>query len=148
MIHKLINRPEFKFLLVGGSVTGLNFILYSGLVEFIRPTFWGMESRTSSQIICWPALVMLSFLLNKSFVWQSTKRKRDTIVQFFVLYVITGLVIQPWVIHYSFFAFDAVPVLKGHLYTCNLLAWCLSVGIGMIANFLGGRYMFKKTGGK
>lgn len=131
-------RPKGAFLryvLVGGFNTLLDLGLFTlfAVGADLQPLLANVLS--TSITLC------VSYLLNRVFVFRTTRSVQGTVVQFLAVTLISGLIVQSAVIW--------TVIRLGELFVPGLshdvlapLAKVCAMGIGMISNYLGYRWLF------
>lgn len=135
--RRVMGRPlyvkhgeKLKFLLVGGANTILDFTIYGLLVGALGVVAVG--ANMISTTIC----MAVSFVLNYRFVWESKKSKRETAPKFVAVSLFSAWIVQSgiiWVVTAIFGGEDLV----------SLVAKVIGIGVGMISNYLGYKYIFR-----
>jgi putative flippase GtrA len=127
--HKELVRELSRFAIVGGSAVATDFVLYFALLAW-RPQMSTALAKSLSFI----AGAVLSFLLNRSFVFRSSGQVHRQIVPFTILYLVTlGLNT----------AVNAFALDQG---VHKAIAWLLATGASTVANFLGMKLIVFKRG--
>lgn len=65
-LRTIFNAPFLKFLLIGGVSTGIDYVIYSALIQYIPVTFSKLCSMLCS--------TFFSFLINKNWTFQSREQ--------------------------------------------------------------------------
>jgi putative flippase GtrA len=118
--HRDTVRELWRFLIVGGSAVGTDFLVY-----FAQLWLWTDMNTALAKSISFIAGAVLSFLLNRSFVFRSTGQMHRQIVPFTLLYLVTlGLNT----------ATNAFALGQD---VSRPIAWLLATGASTVANFLG-----------
>lgn len=139
----LIKGPGVRFLFVGGSMTLLDLLLYQLFANVLQISLFGAPASVSAVWIGTPIVILVNFFLSHRFVWKSSTSKRKTIVPFFGLNLFTGVVVQSLVISAVLWGLSTLEWVIIDSSITNLFAKCCAVGIGMILNFIGGKFLFK-----
>lgn len=134
----LKHRYFSKFLVVGTANTGVDFSIY-----FLLANIFYVFPVTAS-LVSTGITMCLSFYLNHRFVFESQKRKRHTIVQFFGVTAFNVWVVQSLVIGATLHMLDDISYFSSHIWTLNLVAKMLGIGVSLILNFLMYKYIFHK----
>ena len=127
------HKEKIRFGLVGGANTILDFGIYGLLAN------WLGVPVLAANMISTAACMVVSFLLNYNFVWQSKKSKRETAPRFVTVSLFSAWVVQTVII------FLVVGILgKSEMSEdlMNLGAKVLAVGGGMVTNYCGYKYIF------
>jgi putative flippase GtrA len=129
--------------------TALDFILFNIFTHVIGISIFGVSPEVLAQIIDTIILVPFSYFLNKKFTFKSNKRKRETVLPFFVVSLFNGLILQTAIIllvtavlgplGLSSFWILANPVVF------NNFAKVCSTACGMISNFTLYHFIFKEA---
>lgn len=140
---ELLKGPGVRFGIVGASLTLLDLLLYHVLANVVRVSFFDMPSSICAVWLGTPLVITLNFFISHKFVWRSSTSKRRTFVPFFGLNLTTGMVVQPLVINGVLWFFSTVDYVLVSTDLTNIFAKCIAVGVGMILNFFGAKYLFK-----
>lgn len=128
-------EPFLRYLLVGVFNSLLDLVLFTlfAVVVGLHPLLANIASTTIT--LC------VSYLLNRVFVFRTDRSVQRTVVQFVAVTLISGLLVQSAVI--------AAVLHLGGLVVPNLsleilepLAKVCAMGVGMVSNFLGYRWLF------
>lgn len=129
------NRPLTRYVLVGMLNTALDFGLFSvlAIVVNLAPVLANVVSTTIT--LC------VSFLLNRSFVFRTQRSVKATLVPFVAVTLFSALVVQSvailTILALGGSVAPAVPV-----DILALLAKLAAIGLGIVTNFLGYRWLF------
>jgi len=136
MKEKLKKHSEvIRFVLVGGFNTALDFCLFGLLANII-----GID-KVVANIISTSVCITISFILNYKFVWKSEKSIKTTAVGFLVVSLFSAWVVQSLVI-------TGVTAILGETELNKLIAKVCGSVAGMVTNFFGYKFVFKKPVGK
>lgn len=139
----LIKGPGIRFAFVGGTMTLIDLLLYQLLANVLQVSIFGAPSSVSAVWIGTPIVILLNFFVSHRFVWKSSTSKRKTIVPFFGLNLFTGVVVQSLIISGVLWVFSTLDWILIDTSITNLFAKCCAVGVGMILNFFGAKFLFK-----
>ena len=130
---KLVKKhaEKIRFVLVGGFNTILDFTIFGICANII-----GID-KVVSNIISTSICVIISFILNYKFVWKSEKSMKSTVVGFLAVTLFSAWVIQSLVI-------TGVTAVIGESSLAKLFAKACGSGTGMISNYFGYKFVFKK----
>jgi putative flippase GtrA len=117
------HRELIKFVLVGFTNTAVDFLLYALLANAFG--VWPVLANLVSVAIA----MCVSFYLNMTFVWRSSKTIRETAPKFFAATIFTGWGVQGSVIW-------VLAGLLGSGEWQNLAAKVSAVAIGLALNYL------------
>lgn len=140
---ELIKGPGIRFGVVGSLLTLLDLALYQLMANVFAISFFGLPSGVCAVWGVTPIIILINFFISHRFVWKSTASKRKTVVPFFGLNLTTGLVVQPLVISFALWVVWTTGFTGLDSGIINILAKCLAVGVGMVLNFLGAKYLFE-----
>lgn len=137
-VDELGTRPRgafLRYLLVGGFNTLLDLGLFTlfAVVVGIQPLVANVLSTTIT--LC------VSYLLNRVYVFRTARTVQRTLVQFVAVTLISGLVVQSAVIWAVLHVGVLVAPGLSHDVLAPLAKIC-AMGVGMISNFLGYRWLF------
>ncbi len=136
-MKKRLSGAPLRYLLVGGTNTLLDFVLFA-LFANVLHLYAPLANVISTSIV-----VVISFLLNHRFVFKSEHSRARTVVQFVAITLFNGWVVQAGVIaivvHFATPASTGLPV-----WLINLTAKAIGTVFSMILNFLGYRYIFTR----
>ena len=136
MKEKLKKHSEvIRFVLVGGFNTALDFCIFGLLANII-----GID-KVVANIISTAICITVSFILNYKFVWKSEKSIKSTAVGFLVVSLFSAWVVQSLVI-------TGVTAILGETGLNKLIAKACGSVAGMVTNFFGYKFVFKKPVGK
>ena len=141
-IASFIKGPAGRFGVVGACLTLLDLLFYQLLANILQVSFMGFSPAVCAVWIGTPIIILINFFISRRFVWRSNASKRKTVIPFFGLNLTTGLVVQPAVISLVLWVVDALAFTTLDPDLVNILAKCIAVGVGMILNFLGAKYLF------
>ena len=122
---------KIRFLVVGGFNTVLDFAIFGVLANIV-----GID-KVVANIISTAICVTISFILNYKFVWKSEKSIAATAVGFLVVSLFSAWVVQSLVI-------TGVTAVIGESSFAKLFAKACGSGTGMITNYFGYKFVFKK----
>jgi putative flippase GtrA len=128
-----------KFLVIGGINTLLDLALYFVFANLLR------IPPVTSSILSTGITMCFSFYMNHRYVFSSSKRKRETIIQFFGVTMFNVWLIQSTVISLVLHVLRGYPYFDDKIWTLNLVAKLCGVGVSFVLNFLMYRYIFKGT---
>lgn len=140
---ELIKGPGIRFAFVGGSMTLIDLLLYQLFANVLQISLFGAPSSVSAVWVGTPIVILINFFVSHRFVWKSSTSKRKTIVPFFGLNLFTGVVVQSLIISAVLWLFSTLDWVLIDTSITNLFAKCCAVGVGMILNFFGAKYLFK-----
>lgn len=140
---ELIKGPGIRFAFVGGSMTIIDLLLYQLFANVLQISIFGAPSSVSAVWIGTPIVILINFFVSHRFVWHSNTSKRKTIVPFFGLNLFTGVVVQSLIISLVLWGFSTLDWVLISTSITNLFAKCCAVGVGMILNFFGAKFLFK-----
>jgi putative flippase GtrA len=136
---KRLRGEALRFLLVGGTNTGLDFALFALFANVIH-VYPPLASVMSIGVV-----VVVSFFLNHRFVFRSEHSKRRTAIQFVAVTLFNGWVVQGAII--AVIVHFATPHSIGlPAWVINLGAKLVAIGFSMVLNFVGYRLVFTKRG--
>lgn len=135
--HKLVKKhgEKIRFLIVGGFNTVLDFAIFGLLANVL-----GVD-KVISNIISTAICVTISFILNFKFVWKSEKSIKSTAIGFLVVSLFSAWVVQSIVI-------TVVSAILGNSGIANLIAKAFGSATGMVTNYFGYKFVFKKPATK
>lgn len=139
----LLKGPGVRFAIVGGSLTVLDLLLYQLLANVLRLSLFGVSPGVSAVWIGVPIVVTINFFVSHRFVWRSAVSKAKTIVPFFGLNLFSGVFVQSAIVGLLLHLASGLEWTIGHGGAVNFVAKCIAVGVGMIINFFGARFLFK-----
>ena len=122
---------KIRFLVVGGFNTVLDFAIFGVLANIV-----GID-KVVANIISTAICVTISFVLNYKFVWKSEKSIAATAVGFLAVSLFSAWVVQSLVI-------TGVTAVIGESSFAKLFAKACCSGTGMITNYFGYKFVFKK----
>ena len=124
-----------RYLLVGGFNTLLDLGLFTVFAVAV-----GLQPLVAN-VISTSITLCVSYLLNRLFVFRTTRSVQHTVVQFVAVTLISGLVVQSAVI-WTVIRLGAlmVPGLSHDILAP--LAKVVAMGVGMVSNYLGYRWLF------
>lgn len=122
---------KIRFVLVGGFNTLLDFAIFGVLANVV-----GID-KVVANIISTAICITISFILNYKFVWKSEKSVAATAVGFLAVSLFSAWVVQSLVI-------TGVTAIVGESSIGKLFAKACGSGIGMITNYFGYKFVFKK----
>lgn len=122
---------KIRFLVVGGFNTVLDFAIFGVLANIV-----GID-KVVANIISTAICVTISFVLNYKFVWKSEKSIAATAVGFLAVSLFSAWVVQSFVI-------TGVTAIIGESSFAKLFAKACGSGTGMITNYFGYKFVFKK----
>ena len=118
-----------RFALVGGSAVALDFAVYFALV-----TFAPLVPTSVAKAASFVAGAVLSFLLNRGFVFRSSQVASRQALPFALLYLVT-LALN-----------NGVNAALLSLHAAKLLAWFCATGASTMGNFVGMKFLvFRRT---
>ena len=141
MLNNLYNKYEHavKFILVGSLNTFVDLGFF-----FIFANILKIEAVVAS-ILSTAIAMCLSFFLNHGFVFQSSTRKRDTVIQFVAITAFNVWLVQSIVIALSLYILKHIALFNNHKWTLNIAAKLCGVSVSFILNFIMYRYIFHKN---
>ena len=122
---------KIRFLFVGVFNTVLDFAIFGVLANIV-----GID-KVVANIISTAICVTISFVLNYKFVWKSEKSIAATAVGFLAVSLFSAWVVQSLVI-------TGVTAIIGESSFAKLFAKACGSGTGMITNYFGYKFVFKK----
>jgi putative flippase GtrA len=131
----LKHKEKVKFMAVGVGNTVLDFLLYGVLANLVGLP--AVVANTVSVTIC----IIVSFVLNTKFVWQSKKTMKKTLVPFFAVSIFSGWVIQGggiWLVTSLLSGWW----IFGTEWFSNLFAKAVACSVALVFNYLGYKYIF------
>lgn len=126
----LKHKEKVRYMMVGGVNTAADFAIY-GLLANVFGVFAVVANLISTGIV-----VVLSFLLNYSFVWESKKSRRETAPKFVAVSLFSAWIVQSIVIW-------IVISLAGDNDSTRLIAKVLGIFAGTVSNYLGYKHIFR-----
>ena len=145
-IHSVIEPfkgPGLRFGMVGASLTLVDLALFQLLANVFKVSVFGIPSEVCAIWIGTAIVITLNFFISHQFVWQSTTSKRRAVIPFFGLNLFSGVVVQSIIIAITVGAISRLDWLALDSSITNLIAKCIAVGMGMILNFFGAKWLFK-----
>jgi len=124
------HKEKVRFVLVGGVNTAVDFTVF-GLLANVLGIFAVVANMISTAVV-----MIISFVLNYNFVWQSKKSKRETAPKFVAVSLFSAWVVQSVVIF-------LIVTIFGRDEMTNLAAKIAGIVAGTITNFLGYKYIFR-----
>lgn len=124
------HQEKIRFVLVGGTNTVIDFTIYGLLANIFG--VYAVVANMISTVIC----MVVSFFLNYRFVWKSKKSKKETAPKFVAMTLCSAWVVQSGVIF-------VVTQIFGDDWIMTLVAKALGIGVGMICNYLGYKFIFR-----
>ena len=124
------HKEKVKFALVGGVNTTVDFVVF-GLLANVLGIFAVVANMISTVVV-----MIISFVLNYNFVWQSKKSKRETAPKFVAVSLFSAWAVQSVVIF-------LVVTIFGTDDATNLGAKIAGIAAGTITNYLGYKYIFR-----
>lgn len=132
---KLGARSFDRYVLVGLANTALDLVLFSTLALAVG------FAPVAANVISTVCVMTVSFFVNRAFVFRSSAGGLMAFVRFVSVTLFTGLVVQSAVIVAAIAASGALlPGLPEAVVTPG--AKVLAMGVGMVVNFLGYRWLF------
>ena len=119
-----------KFVLVGGTNTLLDFVIYGILANAV--SLPAIAANTISTSIC----MVVSFFLNYQFVWESKKSRLETAPRFLLMSLFSAWIVQNGIIW-------IVTLIAGDGAIINLGAKILGIVGGTASNYFGYKWIFK-----
>lgn len=119
-----------KFVLVGGTNTLLDFVIYGILANAV--SLPAIAANTISTSIC----MVVSFFLNYQFVWESKKSRLETAPRFLLMSLFSAWIVQNGIIW-------IVTLIAGDGAMINLGAKILGIVGGTASNYFGYKWTFK-----
>lgn len=136
---KIGSRSLDRYVLVGLFNSALDVALFSLLTLAV-----GLLPVVSN-VISTVVVMTVSFFINRWWVFRSSAKGLDAFVRFAAVTLLTGWVVQSAVIVAFLAAADwLVPALAAELVTPA--AKVVAMGVGMVVNFLGYRWLFSAGG--
>lgn len=130
------SRGSFpRYVLVGvfNSLLDLGLFTVFAVVVGIHP----LVANVASTIIT----LCVSYVLNRVFVFRTDRSVQRTVVQFVAVTLISGLLVQSAVI-WAVLSLGALVVPDLSLDVLEPLAKVCAMGVGMVSNYLGYRWLF------
>lgn len=141
---ELLKGPGIRFAIVGVSLTMVDLLLYQLLANILQVSFFEVPPSICAVWVGTPIVILINFFVSRRFVWNTSTLKRQTIVPFFALNLSTGIIVQSGVISFTLWLFGVAEWTIINSGLTNLFAKCVAVGIGMVLNFLGAKYLFDR----
>jgi putative flippase GtrA len=134
-VRRRLSGSFVRYVLVGGFNTLLDLGLFTvfAVVFKIQPLIANVCSTTIT--LC------ISYLLNRVFVFRTQRSVQGTVVQFVAITLFSGLVIQSGVIWLVLHIGAIIAPGLSHDILAPLAKVC-AMGVGMISNYLGYRWLF------
>ena len=130
-----IRGPFLRYVLVGG----FNSLLDLGLFTLFADVF-GIQPLVAN--VCSTSITLcVSYLLNRVFVFRTQRSVQGTVVQFVAITLTSALVVQSAVIWLVLHIGAIVAPGLSHDILAPIAKVC-AMGIGMITNYLGYRWLF------
>lgn len=142
-LFALLKGPGVRFGIVGASLTLVDLLLYHVLANVIGVSLFGAPPSISAVWIGTPIVITANFFISHRFVWDSSTSKRKTFIPFFGLNLSTGIFVQSLVVNFVLWALGTLDYVVIDTELTNIFAKCVAVGVGMIINFFGAKYLFK-----
>ncbi len=132
MIKELINKnPYFsKFLVVGSINTLVDIIFFFIFANLL------LINPIVSNIFSTSIAMCLSFYLNHYMVFQSNKKKSQTVLSFMIITIFNVWVIQSLVIYLTINIMKNLSYLQAHHWSINLLAKLSGICVSFLLNFV------------
>jgi len=124
-----------RFFMIGSLNTALDLVLF-----FIFANLFAIYAVYAS-LISTSLVMILSFFLNNTFVFRSSKKKRETVVQFMAITLFNVWIIQSIIIALVI-KYLSIDFLLNHRWFLNIIAKLLAVSLSFILNFVEYRYIF------
>ena len=136
-LKKIASHSLPKYLVTGGAMSALDWGLFTSLSV-------GLKTPPLLANICSTVLtICVSYFLNQRFVFKASRPTLKSFFSFSGLTLFTGLVLQSIVIYCSLhlcsFYYDPLPTWSAPV------AKILAMAVGATCNYLGYRYLFKKS---
>ncbi len=132
------HKTFFRFLLTGGINTIVDILLFFVFANllYINPI--------AASILSTGLTLILSYLLNRYFVFRSSKSHKSTVPLFIVVTLVNVWLFQSLVMAIALTAFDGNPYFDSRIWTLNLLAKLCGVTVSTILNYLSYKLLFKE----
>ena len=131
-------RETIVYLIVGGGVTGINWVIYTILSSVLR------VDVNISNIIAWLVAVLAAYILNKVYVFQSYCWKKDMLCKEFTSFlsgrIFTGVIEILMVPFLLYLGFDQTlfGIVAGWAKVCACV-------VSVVLNFVISKYMVFKN---
>lgn len=126
----------FRFLLIGSVNTLIDvslFAIFANVLDF---------NPVIASILSTAITISISFPLNRSFVFKSSRKKRHTAGHFLAITLFNAWVVQSAIIFIVVNSFDSTSIFADHTDALNLIAKISSISVSMFLNYFGYRYIF------
>lgn len=126
----------FRFLLIGSVNTSIDvslFAIFANVLDF---------NPVIASILSTAITISISFPLNRSFVFKSSRKKRHTAGHFLAITLFNAWVVQSAIIFIVVNSFDSTSIFADHTDALNLIAKISSISVSMFLNYFGYRYIF------
>lgn len=140
---KMLKGPGVRFCIVGGCLTMLDLLLFQLFANTLHISLFGVEPNITAVWLGTPIVITINFFISHKFVWNSKVPRHQTFIPFFGLNLFSGVIMQSIVIAIIMMILAMFVDSPGADPMLNLAAKCAAVGVGMIINFFGARYLFK-----
>lgn len=126
----------FRFLLIGSVNTLIDVSLFAILANVLD------FNPVAASILSTTITISISFPLNRSFVFKSSRKKRHTAGHFLTVTLFNAWVVQSVIIFIVVNSLDSSSLFVNNMDALNIIAKVSSISVSMFLNYFGYRHIF------